>query len=347
MVNLGDTTSSALCDADLVSLVLTFLGRDAGLFAFANKSWRASYAELYGAVRTSYAAVFSSPTRVEWVQSLGFRFRQTDRWQGWASNGDHLQWHRFLGVHADLPTLQTASKLGLPLIGAELHGAVQSRQLNKVIWLYEKLHCGVPSDKLMEYAGAVGSVEILQWLVEQGGTLSPSTVPYAARAGAVEVFELLQQQNVQFNVLAMQTAARYGRLPLIKWLRAAGCRWNSAVAARAAQGGHVEIVRFLHDNGCPWSNKLVCEYAVRADDSVPVLNYLAQLGALSEAAELTHALLYAGAHNNLAAAQWLRERGAEWPPVLYVNGHTWHSDVVAWARAQGCTSPLRLDVELW
>jgi hypothetical protein len=59
------------------------------------------------------------------------------------------------------------------------------------------------------------------------------------------------------------------------------------------------------------------------------------------AEQLTAALNHAGLFNQLRAAQWLRQHGAEWPAVLAVNAHQhWSCDTLAWARAQGCTSPL-------
>jgi shikimate 5-dehydrogenase len=55
----------------------------------------------------------------------------------------------------------------------------------------------------------------------------------------------------------------------------------------------------------------------------------------------------AGHNNKLAAAQWLRQQGADWPAVLVHNVHVashtiampWPTKAVAWAREQGCTSP--------
>jgi hypothetical protein len=57
---------------------------------------------------------------------------------------------------------------------------------------------------------------------------------------------------------------------------------------------------------------------------------------------LTAMLNAAGSHGHLAAAQWLRQQGAAWPAVLRVNRDYWWSGaVLAWARAEGCTSPTR------
>jgi hypothetical protein len=47
----------------------------------------------------------------------------------------------------------------------------------------------------------------------------------------------------------------------------------------------------------------------------------------------------AASHHHLAAAQWLRQQGAEWPTVLRFDMQSWDTDVLQWARDEGCTSP--------
>eukprot|EP00953_Heterococcus_sp_UTEX-ZZ885_P017511 9799-Heterococcus_DN1.PRE.1 len=51
----------------------------------------------------------------------------------------------------------------------------------------------------------------------------------------------------------------------------------------------------------------------------------------------------AGAYRRLAAAKWLRQQGAEWPAVLKYESRAWNTDVVQWARDEGCTSPTTPD----
>jgi hypothetical protein len=64
--------------------------------------------------------------------------------------------------------------------------------------------------------------------------------------------------------------------------------------------------------------------------------YVQQQGIVFTADELTVMLNIGAASNKLAAAQWLRQQGAEWPDSLYC----WSQDIVAWARLEGCTSPI-------
>jgi hypothetical protein len=74
--------------------------------------------------------------------------------------------------------------------------------------------------------------------------------------------------------------------------------------------------------------------------SAAVLACLQQQGMLAtDAAALTMLLDIAGMHSRLAAAQWLRQQGAEWPSRF--NWFPWKNEVLAWARAEGCTTPTR------
>jgi hypothetical protein len=70
--------------------------------------------------------------------------------------------------------------------------------------------------------------------------------------------------------------------------------------------------------------------------SVEALVCLQQLGVLTDTALLSDMLNEAGSHNQLAAAQWLKEQGAQWPAVF--GWQRWSDEVLEWARAEGCTA---------
>jgi hypothetical protein len=106
----------------------------------------------------------------------------------------------------------------------------------------------------------------------------------------------------------------------------------------AARHGHVDTLRWLQDNGCPWTALRVCA-AAAAGGRIGVMTYLLQQSTTSTPAMLTRMLNVAGSYSELAAAQWLRQRGAEWPEILNDYGRVWSGDVPAWAIAEGCTSP--------
>jgi hypothetical protein len=102
--------------------------------------------------------------------------------------------------------------------------------------------------------------------------------------------------------------------------------------------GHAATLQWLFEHGCPW-HPLIMRTAV-GSGSVAVMEYLQQQGVVSTAAQLTAMLLYAGENNHLQAAQWLRQQGAAWPARLGYGNKKWHGNVLAWAQAEGCTSPV-------
>jgi hypothetical protein len=56
--------------------------------------------------------------------------------------------------------------------------------------------------------------------------------------------------------------------------------------------------------------------------NISALSYMIQQESVG-ADVLSAMLTLAGAYDNLAAAQWLRQRGTEWPPVLHFDGTDW------------------------
>jgi hypothetical protein len=140
--------------------------------------------------------------------------------------------------------------------------------------------------------------------------------------------------------------AQHGATQLCQWLHDAGCAWGPATCTRAASFGQLETLRFMRENACDWNADDVCLAAASFSDeharsTVQLLQYLLDEGALVGAELLTRALSCAGAESGLAAVQWLRQHGAEWPAVLQdcLYGEQWDDECVRWAREQGCTSP--------
>jgi hypothetical protein len=76
------------------------------------------------------------------------------------------------------------------------------------------------------------------------------------------------------------------------------------------------------------------------------MEYVLSVAPPASAAQLTELLNTAGSNNELAAAQWLRQRGAEWPAQLRYHEYPrrpWQGDTLDWARQEGCTSPVGQD----
>jgi hypothetical protein len=222
-------------------------------------------------------------------------------------------------------------------------GAETPDNLHALQYLYEQ---GCPwHDRICGTAGEAGDLEQLKWLHAHGATLDEAAAEIAASGGAVHVLEWMQQQGVEFCEMTMTFAAMHGHLQLCQWLRAQQCPWNGAAATVAAFGRHCAVLRWLIENGCPLAyEEHVCTSAVRGfrDGDFSALLCLYDCGIMAEPAVLTDTLNAAGAHNKLAVALWLRQRGAEWPDVLNspLVDMPWHGETLAWARADGCTSPI-------
>ena len=181
----------------------------------------------------------------------------------------------------------------------------------------------------------VGDFEQVRWLHQHGAALGDDIAECAASSAGVSDFAwLVQQPGVQLEPVVMEVAAGRGDLELCQWLHSVGCPCDDEACAAAAEDGHLSTFRFLHENVCPagvtsWHSALLHD----PESNTEVLQYLMDHVALTEAADLTEALVAAGQAGALAVAQHLRQRGAEWP--VYLNA--WSPELIEWARAEGCT----------
>jgi hypothetical protein len=185
------------------------------------------------------------------------------------------------------------------------------------------------------------NLEILRWLLEHGCSWARSdSLRFAASSGNVETTVWVKRQpGVHCDEFTMYTPAALGFTAVCECLHAEQCLWESVVCDAAARSGHVDTLRWLHEHGCPWDTESVCVLAAESG-SLDVMMYLQQEGLMDSPEVLTRMLNRAGEYNHLAAAQWLRQQGAEWPDE-FGNPWTgyWFEEVLDWARAVGRTSP--------
>jgi hypothetical protein len=163
---------------------------------------------------------------------------------------------------------------------------------------------------------------------------------------SIEVVEWLrQEQGDEIRADVMMAAAGGGQTAMCKHLRSTGCDWNADACRRAAECGHLNTLRWLRESGCPCNVKKGCFGKARRGRT-DILDFVIEQGAVLDAELLTRTLHRAGARSHLQAAQWLRQHGAQWPAVLSYgdapNVRQWSDDMIAWARAEGCTSPIAL-----
>jgi hypothetical protein len=200
-------------------------------------------------------------------------------------------------------------------------------------------------------AAAGGQVAALRWLREAGcswATSGPNSIAvHGAKSGSVEVMQFLHEQGVQFDEIAMVSAAAGGHLPVCVFLRSVQCPWNDMCCNAAAHWGHVQVLRWLRMQGCPCKRTDLARWAGAGGIIASLAFVAAAVAPARRARALQIMLQYAGSNNQLATAQWLRAEGAAWPAMLrcVVNIGTQHSiavwsgAVLEWARAEGCTAP--------
>jgi hypothetical protein len=184
-----------------------------------------------------------------------------------------------------------------------------------------------------------GHLALLKWLLSAGCPLNNFTLSEnAATSGSIEMMVYARQRGCAPDATTLQAAASRGRLSMCQYLHSEGCAWNAAAPKWAAFFGHLDTLRWLHEHGCPWTAAEVCTEAAEGG-RIEVMQYLLEEVALATPELLQHMLNSAGALDQLAAAQWLRQQGADWPAVLQHNVFAWDGECLTWARQQGCTAP--------
>jgi hypothetical protein len=314
-----------LFDFGILQNVLSYVGLGHHLFvAPVSKLWR----DLYSMVQTHQLKVSKSRKRITCVLKMtlcssvyaspsGLRLAHENGF------GCITRKHQLAaGRYADVATLASAHELGIVYTAAVMAGAAHYNKLAEVQYLHSQ---GCPwSRTLLEGAAVRGHFELARWCHEHGcpcPVISKATV-YAAKSGNVELMAwVLQLPGAQLSKHLMSTAACHGHIAMCQFLH--------------ARRGHVDLLCWLMNTGCPWVAKGVCLVAARSG-SIDVMYYLQQQGLLN-AAMLRAMLKNAGIINKLAAAKWLKEQGAEWPTAF--NYKFWGPEVLAWARAEGCTKP--------
>jgi hypothetical protein len=187
-------------------------------------------------------------------------------------------------------------------------------------------------------AGMHADVATLKAAHELGMRYTEAALERAVRCNQLSVVKFLRVQGCDLSELLLELAAIRGHTDICAYLHAEQCPCTKAACHRAAGSGHASTLRWLHGHGCPWDADTIHSSAAMGG-SVEALVYLQQQGIVFTAAMLTEMLSIAGACNRLAAAKWLRQKGAEWPAALQWHMRLWSGDTLIWARAEGCSSP--------
>jgi hypothetical protein len=201
----------------------------------------------------------------------------------------------------------------MPLHAALAEGVALSHCLPKLQWLLTETACPRKYEQLLNVAAEAGDVATLRWHRTQGA------VPRVVLFEHVKTMPVLQYHLEVDAIIddedACCDAARSSSLEVLQWCHAQGFPCDaSAVGAVAAASGSLKKVQWMF-------NELKCSWSTE---------------------ELTVMLQRAGANGRaLPLCKWLRERGADWPAMLF-HGDSyarWCAECVEWARGEGCTAP--------
>jgi hypothetical protein len=191
--------------------------------------------------------------------------------------------------------------------------------------------------KYQRAAGMYADIATLEAAHELGMPYTTGVMEGAARCNELAVVQFLRAQGCSLDHQVFEGAAAGGRIAMCTYLLAEHCAWNQRACAAAGRNGHGSTLRWLREHGCPWDTYGI-PLAVAQGGSVDTLVHVQQQGVVFTSRMLPRMLNIAGAYNKLTAAKWLRAQRAEWPWRLHWLG-VWPEDTLAWARAEGCTSP--------
>jgi hypothetical protein len=368
---------SPLGNSSILLHVLNFVGPGHHLFTAATSKDFAECSKLVDSVQatdirnchikhsckanmTSFSACFASIATLHWACDCGLPLKGLE-------GREAVQ--RMAGKVADIATLTEARAMGLFFQQEVTVGVALSGSLAKLRWLLLEQTWQIP-EHLSMYAACSGSLDMLRWSADLACTFTEHASEAAARASLVHVVDWLRteghpwngsalceiaagagdlqmlkylKQHTAFSSSTLAAAARAGQLHVCAFLHSERCPSDLKACASAAAKGHCSTLRWLRQHGYAWNSGNIHRLAALGGN-VDVLAYIfgsEPLSAYTEAAQLTRLLGIAGTCNHLAAAKWLRQRGAEWPAVLrYKKVYVWHGSTLEWARAEGCTSPV-------
>jgi hypothetical protein len=188
-------------------------------------------------------------------------------------------------------------------------------------------------------AAKYNHLSLVKWLLSAGCPFQASSMcEGAASSGSIEMMVYARQRGCELNAGVMQAAAEKGHLSMCQYLLSEGCAWDAAASNWAAYSGHLDTLRWLREHGCPLLAADACIHAAEGGH-IDTIHYLLLELAPATPELLRDMLAAAGTFAELAAVQWLRQQGAEWPDVLQHRDVGWKQNCLAWARQQGCTAP--------
>ena len=213
---------SPLNDEETLAAVLEYVGPCEHLYvAWVCREWRADYYKQYpkNAGKTSIAAVCGSPARIKLACEIRQGFKAL-----WAQLDVRIQ--TLAGRLASQETLTTALESGLTLGEFVTHGSAIAGDYRKSLWLLQRVKRQM-TDALCCNAATGGSVELMQYLRDEGcSVISTTVMKAAAAAGQLKMVQYLQSIGGELAETVMDAAARGAHMHVLTWLRERECPYN-------------------------------------------------------------------------------------------------------------------------
>jgi hypothetical protein len=330
-------------------LVLSYVGPGQQAFtASVHRTWREVCQQDEGLSRTFYKAVFANASRVILAGKSG--------WFGDAAGaigdgevpeeGDqqiYAAMQYAAGRYASCGNLCLAHKVGLPLTSHVSAGAAAASDCSLLKLSYLSKHkCGWHPASCLHLVerGDLHTLVQLDFLDFECDHSDWRVTAAAAGSRNVNLMQWLNSKKdlcLEADTPAMRAAIRSNYVPMVEYIHKQGYKLHKDLIMMAIQADHIEVLVWLNKQKCPPAGpravlaarcgalRILQHFVVLHGDLVPHFRTL---------------LNAAGARGMLDAAKWLRSVGADWPPVLLEDGKPWCGEVLAWAREQGCESPV-------
>jgi hypothetical protein len=138
----------------------------------------------------------------------------------------------------------------------------------------------------------------------------PQMTVYSAVFASPSRVRHTHAHGLRWPYYMFESVAGRGYTELCAYLRAERCDWDDMTCRAATVGGHCTTLRWLREHGCRWDTIYTPIWAAEGG-SVDVLAYNQQHGIVFTDEMLTHILKTAVACDHSAAAEWLRQQGAQ------------------------------------
>ncbi|KAG5181340.1 hypothetical protein JKP88DRAFT_196005 [Tribonema minus] len=239
-----------------------------------------------------------------------------------------------------------------------------------------RVHGSAWDHDAFEQAAANGQTEVMEWLICADAPLRvDDAYRRAALRGQRASLEWLEAvfDETPWDENVFSCAAGSGNVELLRWLHAGGCPWDDHASRMAAIEGHIEVLEWLRTAGAPMALN-ACDVAYDCDED-EAFEWAYEHG-LPVAAKTEIEMVE---RDDVSRLEWLRARGhaTAWDErscaaaafagdlttlaLLHTTcratggGHDaevcaaaaagGHSDVLRWARGEGCAWDERVCAE--